>query len=219
MLVQPDRSVAGIQGARTGRHRDAHDAAATAAGHRGDRIAVSLARRQLSRAALSRAARDSPADLPAPALGGDLPLADVAAFSIDDSATTEIDDAFSVTPVGGRSGARRYPHRGAGGRPRTRRMRSMPSRGRACRPSTRLGFKITMLPPGWVDAYSLVEGREVPVLSLYADVDRASFGVLGTEIAGRTRTDCRQSAPRPARRRSSPTSRSPMRASRAPFAQ
>src|SRR5690606_2093820 len=29
----------------------------------------------------------------------DLPLADVKAFSIDDAATTEIDDAFSVTPL------------------------------------------------------------------------------------------------------------------------
>lgn len=35
-------------------------------------------------------------DLPAPCLPQDLPLADVEAFSIDDSATTEIDDAFSV---------------------------------------------------------------------------------------------------------------------------
>ncbi len=29
----------------------------------------------------------------------DLPVADVAAFSIDDVTTTEIDDAFSVTPL------------------------------------------------------------------------------------------------------------------------
>ena len=36
-------------------------------------------------------------DVPAPEVPADLPLADVAAFSIDDASTTEIDDAFSVT--------------------------------------------------------------------------------------------------------------------------
>ncbi len=40
-------------------------------------------------------------DLPLPPPGDELPLAQVAAFSIDDSATTEIDDAFSVTAIEG----------------------------------------------------------------------------------------------------------------------
>jgi exoribonuclease-2 len=38
-----------------------------------------------------------------------------------------------------------------------------------------------MLPTEWVDAYSLAEGREVPVLSLYVDVAPDSFEVLATE--------------------------------------
>jgi exoribonuclease II len=41
-------------------------------------------------------------DLAAAGLAHDLPLATVHAFSIDDSATTEIDDAFSVQPAGER---------------------------------------------------------------------------------------------------------------------
>jgi exoribonuclease II len=40
------------------------------------------------------------ADLPAPQVPDDLPLAEIEAFSIDDSATTEIDDAFSLQSVG-----------------------------------------------------------------------------------------------------------------------
>src|SRR5690606_27428188 len=34
-------------------------------------------------------------------IGNDLPLADVTAYSIDDSSTIEVDDALSVTPVEG----------------------------------------------------------------------------------------------------------------------
>ncbi|MFZ5541196.1 MAG: RNB domain-containing ribonuclease, partial [Pseudomonadota bacterium] len=40
-------------------------------------------------------------DLPSPSLPEDLPLADAVAYSIDDSATTEIDDAFSVQRLDG----------------------------------------------------------------------------------------------------------------------
>ena len=43
------------------------------------------------------------AQSPAPDHAGDLPLATVRAFSIDDSATTEIDDAFSVQTLGDRT--------------------------------------------------------------------------------------------------------------------
>jgi len=43
------------------------------------------------------------------------------------------------------------------------------------------GFKITMLPQAWVDAYSLTEGQVVPVLSLYVDLDTREMQVLGTE--------------------------------------
>ncbi|HOX88154.1 MAG TPA: RNB domain-containing ribonuclease [Burkholderiaceae bacterium] len=120
------------------------------------------------------------ADLPAPAAAPDLPLAAVPAFSIDDSATTEIDDAFSVE---------RLPE----GRVRVGIHIAAPALGIArghaldavarARMSTVYapGIKITMLPDEWVAAYSLGEGREVPVLSLYAVVNEADHALLATE--------------------------------------
>ena len=121
-----------------------------------------------------------PANLPSPALSDDLPLADVAAFSIDDSATTEIDDAFSVTPSG--DGRMRVGIHIAAPAVALEREHALDALARS-RMSTVYapGLKITMLPPEWVVAYSLTEAREVPVLSLYADVDRTSFELLGTE--------------------------------------
>ena len=64
--------------------------------------------------------RQSPAG-PAPT---DLPLAPAEAFSIDDVTTTEIDDAFSVTPAAGGRLGDRHPHRRAGARDRARTRRS-----------------------------------------------------------------------------------------------
>jgi exoribonuclease-2 len=43
------------------------------------------------------------------------------------------------------------------------------------------GLKYTMLPDDWIESLSLNEGREVPVLSLYADVDAETRDVLSTE--------------------------------------
>ena len=48
----------------------------------------------------------------APEIRDELPLAAVQAFSIDDSATTEIDDALSVQGLGSGHGHGRHPHRG-----------------------------------------------------------------------------------------------------------
>ena len=119
-------------------------------------------------------------ELPAPSLDVDLPLAAVEAFSIDDSATTEIDDAFSVSTAGGDT-VRIGIHIAAPG-VALERAHALDTVARA-RMSTVYapGFKLTMLPPGWVDAYSLAEGREVPVISLYVDVARDSLAVLATE--------------------------------------
>ena len=47
------------------------------------------------------------------AVPADLPLADAAAFSIDDASTTEIDDAFSVTSLANGNTRDRHSHRGA----------------------------------------------------------------------------------------------------------
>ncbi len=99
----------------------------------------------------------------------DLPVADVAAFSIDDATTTEIDDAFSVTPL--TLGSFRVgihiaaPALGiAPGSPLDRVV--------AKRLSTVYlpGNKITMLPESVIHHYTLGEERLCPVLSMYLDV-------------------------------------------------
>jgi exoribonuclease-2 len=42
------------------------------------------------------------------------------------------------------------------------------------------GLKFTMLPPAWIEAFTLAQGRVVPVLSLYVDVD-ADFNLTAFE--------------------------------------
>jgi len=118
--------------------------------------------------------------LPRPgAPADDLPLASMAAFSIDDSATTEIDDAFSVQFVDDR--VRIGIHIAA---PATAIVRGdaldQAARGRL---STIYapGVKITMLPEPWIAAFSLAAGRVVPVLSLYVDVERDTLRTLARE--------------------------------------
>lgn len=105
-----------------------------------------------------------------------LPLADVAAFSIDDSATTEIDDAFSVTTMDG--GVLRIGVHIAAPAVILDRAHALDAVARS-RWSTVYapGIKFTMLPPSWVEAFTLAAGREVPVLSLYLDVEPASWTV------------------------------------------
>lgn len=120
------------------------------------------------------------ADLPAPPGLPDLPLAPVPAFSIDDSATTEIDDAFSVERLP-EDRVRVGIHIAAPalGIPRGHALDAVAR----ARMSTVYapGIKTTMLPDAWVAAYSLDEGREVPVLSLYALVSEADHALLATE--------------------------------------
>jgi len=97
-----------------------------------------------------------------------LPSAGVSAFSIDDSTTTEIDDAFSVTAVpGGWSIGIHIAAPALGIEPG-----SALDQEAAARLSTVYtpGDKITMLPDAVVAAYSLVEGRVCPALSLYLEV-------------------------------------------------
>lgn len=99
----------------------------------------------------------------------DLPIADVAAFSIDDVTTTEIDDAFSVTPL--TLGSFRIgihiavPTLGiAPGSP----LDTIAAK----RLSTVYipGNKITMLPETVIQHYTLGEKRLCPALSMYLDV-------------------------------------------------
>ncbi|MCB1949824.1 RNB domain-containing ribonuclease [Nitrosomonas sp.] len=99
----------------------------------------------------------------------DLPVADVSAFSIDDASTTEIDDAFSITPL--KLGSVRIGiHIAApalGIQPGTSLDKTA-----AARLSTVYtpGKKITMLPGTAIDHYTLREYRLCPAVSLYLDV-------------------------------------------------
>ncbi|MBC8120052.1 MAG: RNB domain-containing ribonuclease [Burkholderiaceae bacterium] len=118
------------------------------------------------------------ADLPAPGAVDDLPLASVHAFSIDDSATTEIDDAFSVQKLADRVRVGIHIAAPAAAMPRGHPLDVLAR----ARMSTVYapGLKYTMLPGPWIDGFSLNEGREVPVLSLYADVNAETFEVGAT---------------------------------------
>ena len=112
--------------------------------------------------------------LEAPAIKDELPLADVKAFSIDDSSTTEIDDALSVQGLGTgtvtvgihiAAPALAIPAQGAIDKIARDRMSTvyMP------------GNKVTMLPDAVVQAYTLAEGRACPAVSLYVVFDEATL--------------------------------------------
>ncbi len=118
-----------------------------------------------------------------PALPGDLPRANVPAFSIDDVTTTEIDDAFSVEgiPEGWRIGI----HIAAPGlslRPDD--SVDVIARERLSTVYTP-GEKFTMLPDSVIDVFSLAAGRQCPALSLYVDVRAADWQIM----ASHTRAD------------------------------
>ena len=118
--------------------------------------------------------------LQAPAIKEELPLGDAQAFSIDDSATTEIDDALSVRGLG--SGTVVFGVHIA-------------APGLAFGPDTPVdkvardrlstvympGHKLTMLPDDVVQAYTLTEGRDCPAVSLYVTFDETSLAVTHTE--------------------------------------
>ena len=109
----------------------------------------------------------------------DLPLSDAEAFSIDDSTTTEIDDALSVTAL-------------ANGNMLVGVHIAAPALG--VLPDTPLdievmkrlstvympGHKITMLPEAAIRPFSLDAGEIKPVLSLYIEV-APDFGVVRRE--------------------------------------
>lgn len=118
--------------------------------------------------------------LQAPAIKEALPLATVQAFSIDDSATTEIDDALSVQGLG--SGTVVFGvHIAAPG------LAIAPEGAIDKVARDRLstvympGYKLTMLPDEVVQAYTLLEGRDCPAVSLYVSFDEATLAVKGSE--------------------------------------
>jgi len=118
--------------------------------------------------------------LAAPAIKENLPIAAVQAFSIDDSATTEIDDALSVQGLG--SGTVVFGiHIAAPG------LAFVPETPIDKVARERLstvympGHKLTMLPDEVVQAYTLIEGRECPAVSLYVSFDEATLEVRASE--------------------------------------
>ncbi|MCC7184061.1 MAG: RNB domain-containing ribonuclease [Rhodocyclaceae bacterium] len=119
--------------------------------------------------------------VPEPPVG--LPRATVSAFSIDDAETTEIDDAFSVTPT--EAGWRIGIHIAAPG------LAFGPGTPAATAARARLstvyfpGNKITMLPDALVGRYTLSAGSTPPALSLYLDIGR-DLRILGHD----TRVEC-----------------------------
>ncbi|MCE4536397.1 RNB domain-containing ribonuclease [Pelomonas sp. P7] len=118
--------------------------------------------------------------LTAPEIKDELPLAGVRAFSIDDSQTTEIDDALSVQGLG--TGTVVFGvHIAAPGLAVT--PDSAVDKVARERLSTVYmpGWKITMLPDEVVQAYTLIEGRDCPAVSIYFTMDEASFEVKARE--------------------------------------
>ncbi len=118
--------------------------------------------------------------LDAPAIAQELPLATVQAYSIDDSQTTEIDDALSLQGLGtgkvvvgihiAAPGLAIEPNSAIDnvGRHRLSTV-YMP------------GFKITMLPDEVVQSYTLAEGQACPAVSLYVTFDETTLKIEHSE--------------------------------------
>ena len=116
----------------------------------------------------------------APQPPADLPLAPVQAYSIDDSQTTEIDDALSVQGLGTGTVTLGI---------------HIAAPGLAIVPGTPLdqlgrnrlstvympGYKITMQPDEVVQTYTLDEGRANPAVSLYVTIQEDTLEITGTE--------------------------------------
>ena len=118
--------------------------------------------------------------LAAPQPPADLPLAPVQAYSIDDSQTTEIDDALSVQGLGTGTVVLGI-HIAAPGlaiQPGS----AIDQLGRARLSTVYMpGYKITMLPDEVVQTYTLDEGRANPAVSLYVTIQEDTLEITGTE--------------------------------------
>ncbi len=121
-----------------------------------------------------------PSALPIPDLAQDLPLATAEAFSIDDSHTTEIDDALSLQGLGSGTVVVGIHIAAPGlaiapGSP-------LDQLGRQRLSTVYMpGYKITMLPDTVVERYTLAEGKACPAVSLYVTFDEATLEVRSSE--------------------------------------
>ena len=118
--------------------------------------------------------------LHAPAIADELPLANVQAYSIDDSQTTEIDDALSVQGLG--SGTVTLGVHIAAPALALKPGDAIDQLGRQRLSTVYMpGYKITMLPDDVVQTYTLQEGRDCPAVSLYATFDEVTLALQHTE--------------------------------------
>jgi exoribonuclease-2 len=119
-------------------------------------------------------------NLQAPAIVDELPLANVQAYSIDDSQTTEIDDALSVQGLG--TGTVTLGIHIAAPALALKPGDAIDQLGRNRLSTVYMpGYKITMLPDDVVQSYTLQEGRDCPAVSLYATFDEATLALQKTE--------------------------------------
>ncbi|TXH89882.1 MAG: RNB domain-containing ribonuclease [Rhodoferax sp.] len=118
--------------------------------------------------------------LTAPPIADELPVAAVQAFSIDDSQTTEIDDALSLQGLGTGTVVLGIHIAAPGlaiapGSP-------VDQLGRARLSTVYMpGYKVTMLPDEVVQTYTLLEGRNCPAVSLYVTLDEATLEIQSSE--------------------------------------
>ncbi len=107
---------------------------------------------------------------PLPVALPELPRSEARAFSIDDSATTEIDDALSVRVLD--DGSLRVGIHIAAPALALQRDSAWDREARQRMSTVYMpGDKITMLPDALVQAFTLAEGSSVPAVSLYVDFD------------------------------------------------
>jgi exoribonuclease-2 len=119
-------------------------------------------------------------NLQAPAIADELPLANVQAYSIDDSQTTEIDDALSVQGLG--TGTVTLGIHIAAPALALKPGDAIDQLGRNRLSTVYMpGYKITMLPDDVVKTYTLQEGRDCPAVSLYVTFDEATLALQNTE--------------------------------------
>lgn len=118
--------------------------------------------------------------LEAPEIRDDLPTAAVQAYSIDDSATTEIDDALSVQGLG--SGIVTVGIHIAAPGLAVQRGDPVDNVSRNRLSTVYMpGYKLTMLPDEVVQRYTLQEGRACPAVSLYVAFKEDTLELLGHE--------------------------------------
>jgi exoribonuclease-2 len=116
----------------------------------------------------------------APVIAEVLPLAEVQAFSIDDSQTTEIDDALSVQGLG--SGTVIVGIHIAAPGLAVQPGSAVDLLGRARLSTVYMpGYKVTMLPDDVVQTYTLQAGRDCPAVSLYVTFEESTLEIKSSE--------------------------------------